>query len=139
MSDRLEELIRAAGGLVFRDFGAERQIALVHRPKYGDWALPKGKLKPGEGWHAAAKREVEEELQCTVEVGKFAGSLHYLAAGVPKLVLYWHMRLIEQQEFFPNHEIDDYLWLSRSDALEKMSYQGERGLVENSWGGSSTR
>jgi 8-oxo-dGTP diphosphatase len=133
MSERLDELIRAAGGLVFRESGGERQIALVHRPKYDDWALPKGKLKPGEGWLDAAKREVEEELWSIVEVGEFIGSLFYKVADVPKLVLYWRMRLVEQHEFIPNHEIDDYVWLGRSEALAKMSYPGERDLVAGNW------
>ena len=139
MSQNFEKLIRAAGGLVFRESDGERQIALVHRPKYDDWALPKGKLKPGEGWRDAAKREVEEELWSSVEVGKFVGSLHYLVAGVEKLVLYWRMRLVEQHKFIANEEIDAYVWLSRSDALVKLSYQSERDLVEKEWADNSIR
>jgi 8-oxo-dGTP diphosphatase len=139
MSESFKKLIRAAGGLVFRESGGERQIALVHRPKYDDWALPKGKLKPGEGWRDAAKREVEEELWSSVVVGKFVGSLQYRVAGVEKLVLYWRMRLVEQHEFIPNEEIDAYVWISRSEALAKLSYPGERDLVEKNWVDFSNR
>lgn len=139
MSESFDKLIRAAGGLVFRESDGERQIALVHRPKYDDWALPKGKLKPGEGWRDAAKREVEEELWSSVVVGKFVGSLQYRVAGVEKLVLYWMMRLVEQHKFIPNEEIDECVWLSRSEALAKLSYQSERDLVEKKWGDNSIR
>ena len=40
------------------------ELAVIHRPKYDDWSLPKGKLKPGEGFCEAALREVEEETGC---------------------------------------------------------------------------
>ena len=133
MIDRLEEMIRAAGGIVTHNAADREQIALVHRPKYDDWALPKGKLQPGEDWLVAAKREVEEELQCTVEVGAFAGSLYYLAAGVPKLVLYWHMRLVALDQFTANDEIDKITWLSFPDVLDRLSYQSERGLLKDVW------
>ncbi|HEY0402833.1 MAG TPA: NUDIX domain-containing protein, partial [Blastococcus sp.] len=40
----------AAGGLVWRPGadGGAREVAVVHRSKYDDWSLPKGKLEPGE-------------------------------------------------------------------------------------------
>ena len=53
----MSDLIEAAGGVVVRD----GQVALVHRPRYDDWTLPKGKLDPGESFEEAALREVEEE------------------------------------------------------------------------------
>ena len=126
-------MILAAGGIVTRAAVDGEQIVLVHRPKYDDWALPKGKLHPGEGWLAAARREVEEELQCTVEVGSFAGSLYYLAAGIPKMVLYWHMRLVTLDRFTANDEIDKITWLHFPDVLDRLSYQSERGLLKDVW------
>ena len=74
--------IRAAGGVVMRD----GRIAVVHRPKYDDWSLPKGKLDPGESWEEAAMREVEEEtgLRCRLE--EELEPAHYTAKGRPKTV-----------------------------------------------------
>ena len=56
-----QQEVRAAGGLITRQENGRVEVALVHRPKYDDWSLPKGKLDPGEGFKEAAVREVEEE------------------------------------------------------------------------------
>jgi len=65
----LSDVILAAGGLVWRNSPRGREIALVHRPKYDDWTLPKGKLDPGESWQDGAVREVEEETGFDVRLG----------------------------------------------------------------------
>ena len=133
MSEEERVIIQAAGGIVWRDTPQGRQIALVHRPRYDDWTLPKGKLKDAEDWQAAALREVEEELQCRVEASELAGSLYYMAAETPKLVLFWHMQIIEQDDFLPNEEIDQRAWLSVTDALDMLSYKSERDLLMDVW------
>ena len=51
-SERVD--VWAAGAVVWREGG---EIALVHRPRYDDWSLPKGKLNPGETMPFAAVRE----------------------------------------------------------------------------------
>src|SRR4051812_27762866 len=74
--------IRAAGGVVMRD----GRIVVVHRPKYDDWSLPKGKLEAGESWEEAALREVEEETGLRVTLGDELTSTHYTVRGRPKTV-----------------------------------------------------
>src|SRR5512139_3933174 len=86
-------VILAAGGIVWRDSPRGRQLAVVHRPKYDDWTLPKGKLDPGERWQDGARREVEEETGFRVTLESFAGGCAYLTRRGPKSVLYWNMRL----------------------------------------------
>src|SRR5213078_3990446 len=83
--------IRAAGGVVVRD----GRIAVVHRPRYDDWSLPKGKLDPGETWEQAALREIEEEtgLRCRLE--EELEPVHYLSKGRPKTVRWWRMTVVE--------------------------------------------
>ena len=39
--------IRAAGAVLWRPGPAGIEVALVHRPPYDDWSLPKGKPAPG--------------------------------------------------------------------------------------------
>ena len=119
--------IRAAGGVVVRD----GQIAVVHRPRYDDWSLPKGKLDPGEGWEDAALREVEEEVGLRCRLGEELPPVHYRDnKGREKAVRYW---LMEPEPgaapFTPNHEVDEMRWVSPADAARLLSYEHDRELL----------
>ncbi len=121
-----EPEVRAAGGVVVR-VGVE--IALVHRPKYDDWSLPKGKLEPGEHPLLAALREVEEETGMRAELGPELSPIHYRdRKGRTKLVRYWLMRATEG-EFRPGPEVDELRWLNPKDAQELLSYRHDGKLV----------
>jgi 8-oxo-dGTP pyrophosphatase MutT (NUDIX family) len=121
----------AAGGIVWDKKGDDRRLAVVHRPKYDDWSLPKGKPDPGEEIGATALREIQEELGVDVDFGNFAGTVHYpLASGRIKVVLYWHMiKKPGESTFKPNREIDAIQWLSTKDAIEKLTHDVERELL----------
>jgi len=125
------DIIRAAGGIVRREAGGMVCIALVHRQKYDDWSLPKGKLKVQETWISGAIREVEEEIQCSVSAGEFAGCCCYPVAGIPKIVLFWWMKVEAENAFVPNEEIDRILWVSPDQAILLLSYECERKLVND--------
>jgi 8-oxo-dGTP diphosphatase len=105
------------------------ELAVVHRPYYDDWVLPKGKLDRGEKWEDAAVREVGEETCCHAKLGDFAGTISYLANGKPKIVLFWHMSLLGEDSFVPNNETDRMHWLTVAEALEQLQYSTERALV----------
>ena len=85
-----EEVIRAAGGLVWRNDSRTQKVAIIHRVRYGDeWTLPKGKLEKNETWLQAAKREVSEEIgisQGKLKIVSFAGGIVYLVEKKPKIV-----------------------------------------------------
>src|SRR4051812_28786950 len=90
--------VRAAGGLVVRD-GA---VAVVHRPRYDDWSLPKGKLDPGESWEEAAVREVEEETGVRARiVAELEPSRYRDRKGRPKIVRWYRMDVVEAGAFGP--------------------------------------
>jgi 8-oxo-dGTP pyrophosphatase MutT (NUDIX family) len=117
--------VLAAGGLVRR----AGEIAVVHRPKYDDWSMPKGKLDEGEDFAEAALREVWEEtgLRCTL--GREIGDATYTDnKDRSKLVRYFEMRP-EEGEFTPNDEVDELRWLPVADARDLLSYEFDRELV----------
>lgn len=128
------ELIRAAGGLVWRVDKNFPEILIIHRSRYNDWTLPKGKIKDGERWEETAVREVEEETGYRVELVSFANSLFYYVTGKPKLVLFWNMHVTgsnnkaEHISDSPD-EGDIVEWLTLDEALKKMTYEDEKGLI----------
>jgi len=124
------DVIQAAGGLVWRNTNGEKELAIIHRPKHNDWTLPKGKLEPGEGWKEAALREVGEETGCQVEIENFAGCVCYTLMDIPKIVLYWNMKLVDEGTFIPNKEVDKIRWLKIDDVLAILGYQSERELIK---------
>jgi 8-oxo-dGTP diphosphatase len=130
----LSDVVLAAGGIVWRRSQRGRQIALVHRPKFDDWTLPKGKLDPGERWQDAAVREVEEETGFDVRLVGFAGGYTYLSGRAPKVVLYWHMEVDPDARFAPVDpgEVDALEWLSVRRARRRLTYPRDRQVLEQS-------
>jgi 8-oxo-dGTP diphosphatase len=121
--------VRAAGGVVWRDGAAGREVAVVHRPRYDDWSLPKGKLLPGEDWLEGALREVQEETGLRCEPGEELEPARYLdRKGRDKLVRWWSMRPVGGA-FEPNDEVDDLRWLAPAEAIERLDYDHDRRLV----------
>jgi 8-oxo-dGTP diphosphatase len=132
MAGKLDDtVIEAAGGVVERDAPEGPCIAVIYRERYGpEWALPKGKRKPGESWQQAALREVEEEIGLRAKITGVAGATAYLAGGVPKIVLYWKMRADgEPAPFTPNEEVRKLAWLPPQEAMERLTHPEEANLV----------
>ena len=105
------------------------RIALIHRPKYDDWSLPKGKLDPGESMTQAALREVEEETGLRCVLGVELPSQHYLAQGRPKEVRYW-AAVPSGGSFTPNREVDRLTWLPARKARARLTHDRDRLLVD---------
>jgi 8-oxo-dGTP diphosphatase len=127
---RVSEEVRAAGGLLVRERGGVLvEVAVVHRPRYDDWSLPKGKLAAGEGWEEGAVREVAEETGLRCEPGLELEPARYRdRRGRPKLVRYWLMRPLAG-EFEPSDEVDELRWLAPDAAVGLLSYEHDRRLV----------
>jgi 8-oxo-dGTP pyrophosphatase MutT (NUDIX family) len=129
----MSSLVRAAGGVIVRSGPeGEPELLVVHRPRYDDWTLPKGKAEPGESDEECALREVEEETGLVCELGpEVAVSEYEDAAGRPKRVRYFQMTPQEGAEAAPQNEIDDVRWLTRQRALDTLSYARDRAIVES--------
>ena len=127
----MTDVVRAAGGVVTRtDERGALEILLVHRPRYDDWTLPKGKAEPGESDEECALREVEEETSLVCTLGEEAAVSSYEdARGRPKRVRYFWMTPGDGSEASPQNEVDALRWLAYEDALEALSYAREREVV----------
>ena len=123
----MSDEIHAAGGVVVRD----GRIAVVHRPRYDDWSLPKGKLEAGESFEEAARREVEEETGLRVRLEDELASTHYLSKGRPKTVRYWRMVVVDDPGQEPDDEVDELRWLTPEEAVRVLSYEHDAKLVRS--------
>ena len=121
--------VLAAGGVVVRDDG---RIAVIHRPRYDDWSLPKGKLDPGESFEDGAVREVLEETGVRGRIVVELEPTSYVdRKGRDKLVRWYRMALDgDPVEFSPNDEVDELRWLTPGEAGALLSYDHDRALVQ---------
>jgi 8-oxo-dGTP diphosphatase len=105
-------------------------VLLVHRPRYDDWTVPKGKLDAGEDHAAAALREVEEETGLRCALGPELASTEYVdRKGRPKQVRYWAMTPAAG-EFTPTDEVDDVRWVAVDAAESVLTYQRDREVID---------
>ncbi len=106
----------------------DERVLVVHRARYDDWSLPKGKLEPGESWQDAALREVREETGYDCTLGRLLGSTLYDHRGKQKEVRWFAMEPTGEPGD-RDGEVDELRWLTRDEASELLSYDGERELL----------
>jgi len=121
-----EPEIYAAGAVLWRPRATGAEVLLVHRPRYGDWSLPKGKQEPGEHLAVTAVREVEEETSVRAVLGPHLRSVCYQVGGQCKQVDYWAARADAAKA---DHEIDAVEWVPAGKALDRLSYPHDRDVV----------
>lgn len=124
-------LIKAAGAVAWRPGpDGEPEVLLVHRKKYDDWSLPKGKTEPGEPLPVTAVREVLEEGGVRLALGRRLISVRYNVGGRPKRVHYWAASVVSVDErAVPNAEVDEVAWLPAASAVGKVSYVHDHGVL----------
>ncbi len=128
-----EELVRAAGGVVWCQSADHIEVVVVHRPKYDDWSLPKGKLEEGESFATAAAREIVEETGAHGELGADLGEIRYTDhKDRPKVVRWWAMRAEEpgaEGESDDPDEVDEVRWVSLRRAQKLLTYDTDREVL----------
>ncbi|WP_199178065.1 NUDIX hydrolase [Mycobacterium hubeiense] len=122
--------VHAAGAVLWRSNGdsAAPEVAVIHRPRYDDWSLPKGKVDPGETEPVTAVREVREETGYHAHLGRRLGAVSYPVEQGLKKVWYWAARLVDG-EFVPNAEVDKLLWLPVDEAMKHVVYPHDRKVL----------
>ena len=122
--------VLAAGAVLWRSNGqpATPEIAVIHRPRYDDWSLPKGKVDPGETEPVTAVREVHEETGYSSHLGRRLAAVSYPVEQDIKKVRYWAARCIDG-EFSPNAEVDELKWLLVAEAMKQLGYPHDRKVL----------
>lgn len=122
--------ILAAGAVLWRpqDGTGEPEVAIIHRPRYDDWSLPKGKLDDGETEAVAAVREIEEETGFRSHLGRRLPSVAYPVDNGVKRVRYWAARVVGG-EFSANDEVDELKWLPPKQAMSELIYPHDRKVL----------
>src|SRR5438270_8000236 len=122
-------VIKAVGGILQRSTPRGDEVMVVYCKHHQDWTLPRGKVKDGESFQEAAMREVEDETGCSCRIGNYLGTISYSDNGVPKVVLFWKMMLVEDKGARNSDEIGEALWLQVPAAIERLSHAQEKALL----------
>ena len=129
-NQKTDEPVLAAGAVLWQpdpDSGDPR-VAVVHRPRYDDWSLPKGKLDPGETEPVAAVREIFEETGQRAHLGRRLGTVGYPIPDGIKIVHYWVARS-GGGDFVSGDEVDQLVWLPIREASKRLTYRADRKMV----------
>jgi len=127
-SGTIDKVVHAAGAVLWRTKRNAVEVALIHRPRYDDWSLPKGKVDPGETEPVTAVREILEETGQHAQLGRRLGAVRYPVAQGVKKVRYWTARAVGG-DFVPNHEVDDLVWLPVDAAMKELQYAHDRKIL----------
>lgn len=119
--------VLAAGAVLWRG----EKIAVIHRPRYNDWSLPKGKVDRGENMVNAAMREITEETGLAVQLGAMVGCVNYPVKKNTKVVFYWNATVTggEFSADTTDGEVDELRWLAPEQAIELVSYAADRAVI----------
>ena len=130
----------AAGGLLERQTPDGLRIAVCRRTRYehregggGDWVIPKGKPDAGETLEETALREVEEETGCAGRLLTDSFQIDYVVDGAPKFVTFFRMEFAAETGEPDTSEIEEVLWLTPAEALQRLTYETERGVVREAY------
>jgi len=130
-----ETAIYAAGAVCWRVIDGKMHILVIHRTRYADVSLPKGKVDPGETLPQTAVREVAEETGLNVRLGVPLGVTRYvISSGREKFVHYWAAEVSDKavaaSTFVPNGEVAALEWVTIKRARKYLSYERDVELLD---------
>ena len=108
------------------------EVLVIHRPRYDDWSLPKGKAEASESDEETALREVTEETGMVCRLGPDLGEVHYGDRfDRPKVVRYWAMEPVEDLGFTAGDEVDERRWMTVAAARDLLTYPRDVRVLDH--------
>lgn len=134
-SESREEVQISAGGVVYKKAGSQVKICLIAKKGKSIWALPKGRVRPGEDPEVTAKREIKEETGCLAEVEEKIDEIEYFFhfketdTFYHKYVFFYLMPVKAENVSPRDTEACDVRWFTLGDAYSKLTYLDEKEVV----------
>jgi 8-oxo-dGTP pyrophosphatase MutT (NUDIX family) len=119
------------GGVVVR---GDDVMVIVPRGRRRVLGLPKGGPVAGERPEETAAREVREETGITATVVERLGQVDYTyrrgGRRILKTVHFFLCRFEAGDTADHDHEVDDARWMPLREARHRLSYPGERAMID---------
>ena len=123
-------MIKSAGGILAKNINGLLHILVIHRNRYHDWSLPKGKCEPNETFEQTAIREIKEETGIDSEIVRHLKDIYYTVNGEEKITVYYLMKIIKENTYTQNDETNIIKWVSPEEALELLTYNELKSLIK---------
>ena len=122
-----------AGGVVFY----ANKVLLIKNDK-NEWTLPKGKIHDGELSHNSAMLRVKEETGIEANILDVAGDTMYEFYSRSRQqnvcnAIMWYIMDTENTDYILNDEFNDGGFFKVKDALNMLSHNKEKALVDISY------
>lgn len=126
---------KSCGALVYRVKDGKTQF-LILRHQAGHWSFPKGHVEAGETEAQTAQREIGEETGLTVSIDQNLRLVtqYHPELGVKKEVVYFTAQADPEADLtLQTKEIKASRWLPYREALQRLSYESDRKLLDKVW------
>jgi len=127
-------IMKSAGAVIFRRENNEIKYLLI-KYGWGHWEFPRGGIEKGESIEETAKREIREETGIE-DVNFVKGFKEWIkfffkqeGENIMKIATFL-LAETKTEEIRLSHEHDDYLWLNYEDALEKLTFDNSKKIIE---------
>lgn len=127
----------SAGGVVYRPYRHNVQVALISVGRSGRWQLPKGQVDLEESNESAAVREVREETGLEAKLETLIDKIEYwyiaknreARVRYHKFVYFYLLRYQTGSVENHDHEVNEARWVEIDRACDMLAFSNEKNIV----------